>query len=332
MYTKQKCFSNLLKQLNINLFYLYSFKRIVLFKIGGVKMFCQNCNKEIPDGALFCTSCGANQVPQQPIQQPVQQPIPPVQQQSYQPQQTTYTGNPQPNGTNVPMNTKPPKAQKPATPNKFVMYLKDIFTLMMSMLKKPVTASKEFIRAEKTPVSFMLIGIQSITIVFVILAFFLSIFIKNNDFFEYIEIPVFSITFMALFVSFGASCLFPVALTMFFSVFKIKTDYKKMLSVIATASIPSTICIIVCIPVVFILGLINLGIATTLVPAIIFSGAIMSILLISQTVDAAAPIEDDKKIYAVLFSIISVVFVAIIFLRVISPSILEDAFRTSMFY
>ena len=37
---------------------------------------CPNCKKEIPDGAQFCSNCGANFAaqPQQPVSYPVQQP------------------------------------------------------------------------------------------------------------------------------------------------------------------------------------------------------------------------------------------------------------------
>ncbi len=39
-------------------------------------MLCPNCKKEIPDGAQFCSNCGANFAaqPQQPVSYPVQQP------------------------------------------------------------------------------------------------------------------------------------------------------------------------------------------------------------------------------------------------------------------
>ena len=40
-------------------------------------MFCINCGKEIPDGAKFCSGCGANQNPDAPAETPVQEPVPP---------------------------------------------------------------------------------------------------------------------------------------------------------------------------------------------------------------------------------------------------------------
>ena len=42
-------------------------------------MFCINCGKQIPDGAKFCSGCGASQNPDTATQTPVQEPITPVQ-------------------------------------------------------------------------------------------------------------------------------------------------------------------------------------------------------------------------------------------------------------
>lgn len=56
-------------------------------------MFCENCGKNLPDGAKFCNGCGAKTEPAQPA------PPPPAQtaytpQQTYVPQPAAYSGQP----------------------------------------------------------------------------------------------------------------------------------------------------------------------------------------------------------------------------------------------
>lgn len=87
-------------------------------------MFCKNCGAQLPDGAVFCTSCGT-QTSQQ-SQQPTYQP----QQPTYQPQQPTYAyqqpAYAQPVGT----------TEKPMGWFKFMIY----FALFAGALLNLVTA------------------------------------------------------------------------------------------------------------------------------------------------------------------------------------------------
>ncbi|MEG2813519.1 MAG: YIP1 family protein [Oscillospiraceae bacterium] len=283
---------------------------------GDYSMFCAKCGTPNDDNATVCSGCGLQitKMQAQPQNNPMQptQPTQPQANPQNQPQNTQMQPMQPQNNQMQPMqpqNTQMQPMQPAYNQQNYQQngqsndFFKKLFNYFLNGCKKPVETCETLARSNDMKMAFTLLAVQSVASLLAYIFALTSSVIRYGSVIG-LEDNKITQSIYNLTSPFIYSMLVTCFLLLFVSVvYKEKTTFSQMLSVAATAAIPTAILTLTSMLVVFILSFMDGAFAGTISSFFSLTAKIVSWLFINSALKSVTRLSEEKRMFTLIFAI-----------------------------